>query len=131
MVFALKGRITFSLISSSFTKPVYEPRYASEEENGEDLGHILVSILFSVLCQKVSTPHPVVPLVAAGCGSVHAAAGCSGASAVLKPLKNSQKGRRMIWNAAMGRTRTSHPEPPGEMLTRSNQPAMLLRNIKA
>ncbi len=66
-----------------------------------------------------------------GCGSVHAAAGCSGASGVLKPLNNSQKGSRMIWNAATGRTRTSHPEALGVRSTRSNQPTMLAKNIKA
>jgi len=33
-------------------------RYASEEETGEDMSQILVSILFSVLCQKGGTPHP-------------------------------------------------------------------------
>ena len=33
-------------------------RYASEEETGEDMSQILVSILFSVLCQKGGAPHP-------------------------------------------------------------------------
>ncbi len=43
-------------------------RYASEEENGEDMGQILVLTLFSVLCQKVGTPHPAATLLLAAGG---------------------------------------------------------------
>src|SRR5438132_1952557 len=64
------------------------------------------------------------------CGSVTPRRGCSGASGILKPLNNSQKGRRMISNAATGRARNC-AEPPGEGSITPNQPAMLPKNTRA
>jgi uncharacterized protein (TIGR04255 family) len=65
------------------------------------------------------------------CGSLHSAATRrSGASGVLKPLKNSQKGSRMISNVATGTARND-PEPPGATSIRPNQPTMLPKNTRA
>ena len=58
---------------------------------------------------------------AVGCGSVHFAATMrSGASVVLKPRNNSQKGRGMISNVATGRAKIV-PLPPSATSIRSNQ----------
>jgi hypothetical protein len=52
------------------------------------------------------------------------------ASGILKPLNNSQKGRRMISNTATGRARTI-TGPPGDGSRRSNQLAMPENNTSA